>query len=122
MELGNGFYLSGFERRSLGEAGAVFVRYEETDATPRTRRQPEIEPQRYSYYGARSDMDGYLVYIPKPAETKITGYAIVQRTSKNRWSATVHDLTRIETLYAETGSELSQKVRTFFAQSQGGGI
>lgn len=109
MIIQNGFYLRGFNRMDKGEAGAVFVRYEEDK---HEERAPEIERAYLNYGGA--DTDNYTLSIPKPRAKRITACAIVTRSSKNCYSATVYDVCRIETFKADSLDGLRKRVANFF--------
>lgn len=111
MTIGNDLYLSGFTRQDKGENGAVFVRYE----TPQgSDRAPEIT-ETPLYYGGK-DTVNYTVSIPKPQKPRITGSAIIRRTSKSRYTAVVYDERRIEELKAETLNRLKKDIEEFFGK------
>lgn len=113
MIIGNDFYLSGFTRQDKGEAGAVFVHYEEVQED---KRAPEIKEVALYYGGA--DTANFTVSIPKPKAKKITACAIVTRTSKNCYQATVYDETRIEMLRKDSLDGLRAVVAEFFQNSK----
>lgn len=109
MIIHNGFYLSGFTRKDMGEAGAVFVHYAEEKQDD---REPEIMETPLYYGGA--DTANYTITIPKPRARKVTACAIVTRSSKNRYQATVYDERRIEYLKSDTLDGLRCTVAAFF--------
>ena len=82
MIIHDGFYLSGFTRLDKGEAGAVFVRYE-------------------------NEAEGGKV-------RKIGACAVVTRSSKNCYQATVFDARRIAHFKADTLDGLRRTVAQFF--------
>ena len=81
MEISARLVLYGFDRKDMGEQGAVFLRYE---TPPKDERKSEIK-ESPMYYGGR-DCVSYLVNIPKPRAAEIAGVVIVERTSKNRYA------------------------------------
>ena len=109
MTIHNGFYLTGFTRKDMGEAGAVFVHYEEEHED---KRAPEIREAPLYYGGA--DTANFTLSIPKPRAKKITACAVVTRSSKNCYQATVYDERRIEYLKSDTLDGLRRTVATFF--------
>ena len=111
MIIHDGFYLSGFTRIDKGDAGAVFVHYEDEKAEARA---PEIK-ETPLYYGGGSTAN-YTISIPKPKVRKITACAIVTRSSKNCYQATVYDARRIEYFKADTLDGLRRTVANFFAE------
>jgi hypothetical protein len=102
MTIYEGFYLKGFTRIDKGEAGAVFVRYGE----PKNISRGGMEC--VSWHGAAAT---YAISIP---QRPIEGCAIVTRTSKNRYQATVYDERRIEHFTGETLDGLRRTVAEFF--------
>lgn len=108
MIIQNGFYLHGFTRIDKGEAGAVFVHYDETADT----RAAEIRETPLLYGGENTA--NYTLSIPKPRPLKITACAVVTRSSKNCYAATVYDERRIETMRADSLDGLRKKVAEFF--------
>ena len=113
MRIHDGFYLDGFTRQDKGEAGAVFVHYEEVTPVQPTVRSTPVTLQQ----------TGALVFslsvpiertIPKPKAQRVTACAIVTRTSKNRYQATAYDERRIENFSASGLDELRQMVAEFF--------
>ena len=110
MILPSGFYLSGFTRLDKNEAGAVFVRYSEEE---QDNRKPEICETPLLYGGAGTA--NYAISIPKPKARTPQACAIVTRTSKNRYSATVYDEKRIESFHSESLDGLRKKVAEFFS-------
>lgn len=112
MIIGNDFYLSGFTRQDKGEAGAVFVRYAEQESA---KRKPEIE-EAHLYYGG-AGMQSYTLSIPLPKPRQIVACAVVTRTSKNCYQATVYDEKRIETLRKDSLDGLRFAVAEFFQNS-----
>ena len=109
MVLPSGFYLRGFTRLDKNEAGAVFVRYEEEQANS---RKPEIKETPLLYGGENTA--NYTLSIPKPKARNPQACAIVTRTSKNRYSATVYDEKRIDTFHSESLDGLRKTVADFF--------
>lgn len=109
MIIHDGFYLNGFTRQDKGEEGAVFVHYEDERED---KRAPEIKETPMYYGGA--DTANYTVSIPKPRARKITACAIVTRSSKNCYQATVYDERRIESFKADTLDGLRRTVAAFF--------
>lgn len=109
MTIHNGFYLSGFTRLDKGEAGAVFVHYEEARED---KRAPEIRESPMYYGGA--DTENFTISIPKPKGKKLTACAIVTRTSKNCYQATVYDERRIENFKSDSLDGLRRTVADFF--------
>ncbi len=109
MEINNSFYLQGFRRMDMREAGAVFVRFEAPTAE---KSAASIEKAPMYYHG--KDNACYMLTVPKPQAEKLTACAVVTRTSKNRYSATAFDETRIQDFYAETLSELQASLNKFF--------
>lgn len=108
MIIQNGFYLHGFTRIDKGEAGAVFVHYENTQAAePAEIRETPL------LYGGENTAN-YTLTIPKPKPPKITACAVVTRSSKNCYTSTVYDEQRIETMRADSLDGLRRKVATFF--------
>lgn len=110
MIIHDGFYLNGFTRMDKGEAGAVFVRYAEEDED---KRKPEIK-ETPMYYGGADTMN-FTLTIPKPRPRKMTACAIVTRSSKNCYSATVFDERRIETFKESSLNDLRTACAAFFA-------
>lgn len=108
MEINRNFYLYGFQRCDKGEDGAVFLHYSEQ----KDERKAEINASPI-YYGG-SDTVNYSISIPKPKEKLLTGCAIVTRSSKNIYQATVFDETRIESFRAEALGDLNRMVEKFF--------
>ncbi len=113
MIIGNDFYLTGFTRLDKGEAGAVFVRYDEKE---QDERKPEIE-EAHLYYGG-TGMQSYTISIPLPKPQKIVACAIVTRTSKNCYQATVYDDKRIEAFRKDSLDGLRTVVAGFFGQGK----
>ncbi len=109
MIIYDGFYLNGFTRIDKGEAGAIFVRYADEE---QDKRKPEISETPLLYGGAGTA--NYTITIPNPRPRKISDYAIVTRTSKNRYSATIHDEKRIDTFHSESLDGLRRRVAEFF--------
>ncbi len=103
------FYLNGFSKIDKGEAGAVFVHYAEER---KDDREPEIVEAPLYYGGANTA--NYTISIPKPRARVISACAIVTRTSKNCYQATVYDERRIERFTAETLNGLRKTVSEFF--------
>ena len=97
MIIGNDFYLSGFTRQDKGEAGAVFE-------------------EAHLYYGG-AGMQSYTLSIPLPKPRQIVACAVVTRTSKNCYQATVYDEKRIETLRKDSLDGLRFAVAEFFQNS-----
>lgn len=111
MVIHNGFYLNGFTRLDKGEAGAVFVHYEDECED---KRAPEIKEAPLYYGGA--DTANFTVSIPKPKARKITACAIVTRSSKNCYQASCYDEKRIESFKADTLDGLRRTVAAFFKE------
>lgn len=109
MIIPDGFYLHGFTRLDKGEAGALFVQYAEEQEEA---HKPEIRETPLLYGGAGTV--NYTLSIPKPKARNPKSCAIVQRTSKNRYSATAYDERRIDTFHAETLDGLRRMVADFF--------
>ena len=109
MIIQSGFYLSGFTRIDKGDAGAVFVHYEEEE---QDTRKPEIKETQLLYGGAGTQ--NFTLSIPKPKARKVTSCAVVTRTSKNCYQATVYDERRIESYREETLGGLRRTVAKFF--------
>lgn len=112
MIIHDGFYITGFTRQDKGEAGAVFVHYEDerTEA-----RAPEIKEM--SQYYAGTDTANYTITLPKPKPRKVTACAVVTRSSKNCYQATVYDARRIEYFRADTLDGLRRVVAKFFEKN-----
>ena len=114
MVINDGFYLHGFTRIDKGkngEAGAVFVRY--AAQIPENPRKPEIrETGRFSNPAARA----YALLIQEPAPQAVSACAIVTRTSKNCYQATVYDERRIESFKADSLDGLRRTVADFFEE------
>ncbi|MDE7159064.1 MAG: hypothetical protein K2N74_05760 [Clostridiales bacterium] len=113
MIIYDGFYISGFTRMDKGEAGAVFVRYEDEKAEE-GKRAPEIREAARQYGGANTE--NYTVCVPKPRARKLAACAIVTRTSKNNYTATVFGARRIETFKEHSLDGLRRKVAEFFRE------
>lgn len=111
MEIKSGFYLRGFRRVDMGESGAVFVHYEDE---PEKLRAPEIKETPQCYGGANTA--NYTISIPKLRAQKITACAIVTRSSKNCYQATVYDARRIERFNSDTLDGLRRLVADFFKE------
>ena len=109
MIIYDGFYISGFSRIDKGEEGAVFVRYEDEKED---KRAPEIKETPLYYGGA--DTVNYALSLPKPRARKLAACAIVTRTSKNNYTATVFGARRIETFKEHSLDGLRRKVADFF--------
>ncbi len=103
MEIKDAFYLTGFTRIDKGEQGAVFVRYDE----PSERKSAITINESFLNYGGRNS-ENYNI--------SILAAAIVTRTSKNRYSATVFGERLIDTLYSSTLDGLRVKAEAFFAE------
>ena len=81
MEVAARLSLYGFERKDLGDQGAVFLRYE----TPqKDERKSEIR-ESPMYYGGR-DRVSYVLSVPIPLAKQVVGAVIVERTSKSRYT------------------------------------
>lgn len=106
MIIHDGFYLNGFTRMDKGEAGAVFVHYAEEGED---KRAPEMKP----IYGG-ADTVNFTLFIPKPRPRKVTACAVVTRSSKNCYSATVYDERRIETFKESSLNDLRKRCAAFF--------
>lgn len=111
MVIQDGFYLNGFTRIDKGEAGAVFVHYAEESED---KRAPEIMETPMRYGGA--DTVNFALSIPKPRPRKVTACAVVTRSSKNCYSATVYDERRIETFKKSSLNDLRKRCAAFFAE------
>ncbi len=105
MIIYDSFYLSGFTRLDKGEAGAVFVRYSEEEEVP----APTVTPAYLRYGGAGTA--NYIISVPK---LWVNACAIVTRTSKNCYRATVYDEKRIESFSESTLDSLRRTVAEFF--------
>lgn len=109
MIIYNEFYLAGFTRIDKGEEGAVFVRieYPPEDVLPK----PEIisTPMQHG----KNNTNSYILVMPKFMAT-ITACAIVKRSSKNCYSATVFDEKRIQTFRSDSLNRLRRIVADFF--------
>lgn len=103
MIIYDSFYLSGFTRIDKGEAGAVFVQYGEPVKTFGS------EMECLSWHGAKSAT--YAISLPA---RPVVACAIVTRTSKNNYTATVFDERRIETFRAHSLDSLRRTVADFF--------
>lgn len=112
MEINKNFDLYGFTRHDKGESGAVFLRYSEQ----KDERKAEINATPM-YYGGR-DSVSYTISVPKPKEKLLTGCAIVTRSSKNLYQATVFNKTRIETFRAEALGEMISLIEKFFSEKK----
>lgn len=109
MIIYDGFYLKGFTRIDKGEAGAVFERYGEAKA--QEKQPPRIkESEKYNNPAASV----YSLVIPAPAPRHVVACAVVTRTSKNCYQATVYDERRIEHFTATTLDGLRRTVADFF--------
>lgn len=110
MIIQNGFYLHGFTRYDMGEAGAVFIHYAEEKEK---ERKLEIRETPLIYGGAGTV--NYTLSIPKQVQ-KIIACAVVTRTSKNCYQATVFDdpRRRIEMFKADSLDSLRRMVADFF--------
>jgi len=111
MIINNGFYLNGFTRIDKGEEGAVFVHYEDEGEE---QRAPEIR-ETPLYYGGPNTAN-YTLSIPKPKAKKLAACAIVTRSSKNCYQATVFDAKRIDNFKSDTLDGLRQTVARFFGE------
>lgn len=103
MEIKSGFYLTGFTRIDKGEQGAVFVRYDNPGA-------PSINEAFLNYGGKNSE--NFILSMPA---RNVISAAIVTRTSKNRYSATVFGVRSISSFCADSLDGLRNIVATFFA-------
>ncbi len=103
MEIKSGFYLRGFTRIDKGEAGALFVRY----------RKPKSMRGKMECICRHDAEEIYTISIPSRPRP-IECCAIVTRTSKNCYQATVCDERRIEYLKADTLDGLRRMVAGFF--------
>lgn len=115
MKIHDGFYLSGFTRQDKGEAGAVFVRYEEVAPVKPTVRSTSVTLNQTGA-GTFSLAVPIELTMPKPKPQRVTACAIVTRTSKNRYQATAYDERRIESFSATGLDELRQTVAEFFKE------
>ena len=68
MIIHDGFYITGFTRQDKGEAGAVFVHYEEP---PAERRLPTIKEMVPSYCYGNGEAANFTITLPKPKPRKI---------------------------------------------------
>ncbi len=107
MTIHDGFYLQGFKRIDKGDDGAIFVRYADEE---RGNAAPKIK-EAASY----SDMAGFMLYLPKSRE-RVTACAIVTRSSKNCYQATVYDDRRIKHFKENTLEGLRRTVADFFKE------
>ncbi len=108
MEIKSDFYLSGFTRIDKGAEGAVFVRYDEVKG----RGNNPMINEAYLNYGGKN-AESFIVSIPS---RNVVSAAIVTRTSKNRYAATVFGLRSIKTFYADSLNGLRQEVAAFFEE------
>lgn len=106
MQISNDFYLSGFTRQDKGEAGAVFLRRE----APKESAQEPSARKAVSF----GEKVIYEIALPKPPQERVTGCAVVTRSSKNCYSATVYDERRIATFKESSLCELRRTVAAFF--------
>lgn len=107
MEIKNAFYLTGFTRIDKGEQGAVFVRYDE----PSERKGKPSINESYLNYGGKGS-ESFILSMPA---RNVISAAIVTRTSKNRYSATVFGVRSISSFCADSLDGLRNIVATFFA-------
>ncbi len=110
MVINSDFYLNGFTRLDKGEAGAVFVHYGD-DPEQKAPRAPIV---RYGYTNAREA--NFSITLPLPAPRTATACAIVTRSSKNCYTATVYDVKRIATFRESSLNELRRVVAGFFKE------
>lgn len=106
MEIKNEFYLTGFTRIDKGSQGAVFVRYDDQSERKNKIRIDEA----FLNYGGKNT-ENYNMSIPVRS---VVAAAIVTRTSKNVYSATVFGERLIDTIKSETLNGLRCKVAAFF--------
>lgn len=99
------FELFGFERLDMGEAGAVFVRYEKRGA-------PTVEEQA-SFIGGK---ERERLVVEQPLR-RATACAIVTHTSKNRYSATAYAGKRIQTFKQTSTDGLRSELEKFFEEA-----
>ncbi len=118
MIINDGFYLNGFTRADKGEAGAVFIHYEEaTEAKLAARNAPVTLNQTGAQtYSLSIPIE---INVPKAKPARATACAIVTRTSKNCYQATAYDARRIKNFKADTLDGLRNMVAEFFRE---GGI
>lgn len=101
MTIHDGFYLQGFKRIDKGDDGAIFVRYGD-------EAQEKVAPKMLA-----SNSGGFTLYVPKMRE-RITACAVVTRSSKNCYQATVYDEKHIKHFKADTLDGLRRIVADFF--------
>ncbi len=106
MEIKNGFYLTGFTRIDKGDEGAVFVRY---DDLKERKGKPAINEAFLNYGGKNTE--NFIISVPC---RNVVSAAIVTRTSKNRYSATVFGVRLIRTFYADSLDGIRNTVANFF--------
>ena len=105
MEVSEKLILHGFERKDLGEYGAVFVRCE----TPQgDKRERKIENSPFYHHG--TDYESFLVSIPKPQPPQVTGAVLVERTSKSRYTVSAWVGARLVNFAATSTDEIVRAV------------
>ena len=103
MEIAARLSLYGFERKDLGERGAVFVQYE----TP-TSGEDEADIHRQRTWNR--EMVQYVVTIPRPQARQVAGVVIVERTSKSRYTVSAWAGGKIENFSATSIDEIQNRV------------
>ncbi len=99
------FELFGFERLDMGEAGAVFIKYEKQGA-------PTIEESVF-FRGAPGREHFHLELGKRQA----VACAIVTRSSKNRYRATAYAGKRIQTFKQTSIDGLRSELEKFFEEA-----
>ena len=102
MEIAARLSLYGFERKDLGEQGAVFLRYE----TPQDEEEAEICRQRTW----DREMVQYVVTVPRPQARQVSGVVIVERTSKSRYTVSAWAGGKIGNFSATSIDEIQNRV------------
>ena len=113
MRIHDGFYLSGCTRLGKGEAGAVFVRYE--NEAEGGADAPKIS-QTGQHFQGNAVGESFQIWVPAPKARKISACAVVTRSSKNCYQATVFDARRIAHFKADTLDGLRRTVAQFFKE------
>ena len=105
MEIAARLNLYGFERKDLGDQGAVFLRYE----TPqKDERKSEIR-ESPMYYGGR-DRVSYVLSVPIPLAKQVVGAVIVERTSKSRYTVSAWVNGRIANFSATSIEDIQKAI------------
>ena len=105
MEIAARLNLYGFERKDLGDQGAVFLRYE----TPqKDERKSEIK-ESPMYYGGH-DRVSYVLSVPIPLAKRVTGVVLVERTSKSRYTVSAWVRDRIANFSATSIEDIQKAI------------